>query len=397
MDFNQKIERKETYSVKWDRTEAVFNTKEQILPMWVADMDFRPPEGVLNALKERLDHGIFGYTYVADDVTDTVRNWLMHRHGWDVERGWISYSTGVVPSLGKTVLAFTDPGDKVLIQSPVYPPFFSMVKENGREVENCQLEETSEGYCIDFTAFEEAAAKPDVKLFFLCSPHNPVGRVWTKDELTQLADICLAHKVIIVADEIHSDLILEGYSHIPMASLSEDISHQTVTLSAPSKTFNLAGMQASFVIAANPDHRKKLGAVDKQQGHFTLNTMGILAMKAAYDHGEDWLNELNDYIKANADFVADELERLELPIHLARLEATYLLWLDCRELGLTDKELEKLFINAGKIGFNWGHTFGAGGEGFVRMNVACPRETVEKGIQRIQQAMASLEAASTNE
>ena len=391
MDFDKRIERGGSYSVKWDRTDIVFQTKEAILPMWVADMDFKPPEGVLNALKERIDHGVFGYTYVADDVSDSIRNWLSKRHSWDIEREWISYSTGVVPSLGKTVLAFTEPGDKVLIQSPVYPPFFSMVKENGREVENCQLEETPEGYRIDFTAFEEAAAKPEVKLFFLCSPHNPVGRVWTKDELTQLADICLAHNVVIVADEIHSDLIMEGHQHIPMASLSEDISRQTVTLSAPSKTFNLAGMQASFIVAANPEHRKKLAAVDKQQGHFTLNTMGILAMKAAYDTGETWLDELNDYIKANADFAVEELERLNLPLTASKLEATYLLWLDCRELRLSDKDLGKLFVNEGKIGFNWGPSFGAGGEGFVRMNVACPREIVEDGMWRIAKALKSLE------
>lgn len=394
MDFNQRIQRERTYSVKWDRTDAVFKTKETILPMWVADMDFMPPEGVMNALKGRLEHGIFGYTYVADDVTDSISYWLSRRHDWHVEREWISYSTGVVPSLGKTVFAFTEPGDKVLIQSPVYPPFFSMVKENDREVENCPLQETPEGYRIDFTAFEEAAAKPDVKLFFLCSPHNPVGRVWTKDELTKMADICLAHNVVIVADEIHSDLILDGHKHIPIGSLSEDINLQTITLSAPSKTFNLAGMQASFIIAANPDHRKKLAKVDKQQGHFTLNTMGILAMKAAYDTGEAWLDELNTYIKGNADFVAEELKRLNLPIKLTQPEATYLLWLDCRELGLTDSELEKLFIHEGKVGFNWGHTFGAGGEGFVRMNVACPRELVEDGMDRINQAVASLKTAS---
>ena len=387
MRFDEQIARDRTYSVKWDRTEAVFQTKEEILPMWVADMDFKPPEGVLGAMKERLEHGIFGYTFVDDEVTDTVRHWMKTRHGWGVERSWISYSTGVVPSLAKTVLAFTEPGERVLIQSPVYPPFFSVVKENGREVENCQLMESDGDYRIDFTAFEESAAKPDVKLFFLCSPHNPVGRVWTKEELTALADICLAHDVVIVADEIHSDLIMDGQTHVPMASLSEDISHQTVTLSAPSKTFNLAGLQASFVIAENKAHRKKLAEVDRSQGNFTLNTFGILAMKASYETGSEWLSELNTYIEENAKTVQAFLEKEVPEIRMAAPEATYLLWLDCRALGLDDKALEKLFVEEGKIGFNWGHTFGAGGEGFVRMNVACPRATVEEGLERMKAAI----------
>ncbi|MCR6097920.1 putative C-S lyase [Salipaludibacillus agaradhaerens] len=386
--FEQNIDRTGTFSVKWERTKEVFKTEEDVLPMWVADMDFRPPQAISDALKKRVEHGIFGYTFTGETVADAIINWLADRHGWEINKSWITYSPGVVPSIGKAIQAFTEPGDRILVQSPVYPPFFSMITDNDRKVENCPLIKKEHQYDIDFDAFEQAL-KNGVKLFILCSPHNPVGRVWTEDELRRMAELCLAHDVIIVSDEIHSDLILAGHQHVPIASLSKEIAENTITLIAPSKTFNLAGLQASVIICANHDLQKKLNVIAKRQGSFTLNTFGIVAMEAAYRYGEEWLDELLAYLKGNVDvvksYIADELPELTL----VEPEGTYLLWIDCRKLGLSDGELNHLFTHKGKIGFNPGISFGKGGEGFVRMNVACPRSTVIEGLARMKKAIHS--------
>ncbi|UJW56468.1 putative C-S lyase [Bacillus sp. A116_S68] len=386
--FEQNIDRTGTFSVKWERTKEVFKTEEDVLPMWVADMDFKPPQAISNALKKRVEHGIFGYTFTGETVADAIINWMANRHGWEINKSWITYSPGVVPSIGKTIQALTEPGDRILIQSPVYPPFFSMITDNDRTVENCPLIKKEQQYGIDFEAFEQAL-KNGVKLFILCNPHNPVGRVWTEEELRRMAELCLSHDVVIVSDEIHSDLILPGHRHIPIASLSKEVAENTITLTAPSKTFNLAGLQASVIICANHDLQKKLNAIAKRQGSFTLNTFGIVAMEAAYRYGEEWLDELLAYLKGNVDvvksYIADKLPELTL----VEPEGTYLLWIDCRKLGLSDGELNHLFTHKGKIGFNSGISFGKGGEGFVRMNVACPRSTVIEGLTRMKKALHS--------
>lgn len=387
--FEQNIDRRNTDSVKWEYTKEVFKTEQDVLPMWVADMDFRPPKAVTDALQSRVEHGVFGYTFVGDTVNEAIVTWMNKRHDWTIEKEWIQFSPGVVPSMGKIIQALTDPGDKVLVQSPVYPPFFSMVKSNNRVVEDCPLVKSDLQYDIDFDAFEQSLKK-GVKLFFLCHPHNPIGRVWRKDELQKIAELCLANDVIIVSDEIHSDLILKPHKHIPIASLSPEISQQTITLVAPSKTFNLAGLQSSAIISSNKSFRKKITTIDQQQGAFTLNLFGIIAMEAAYRHGEEWLEELITYIERNIatvkDFLAEHLPELSL----VEPEATYLLWIDCRKLNLSDTKLNHLFVEEGKIGFNPGSSFGNGGEGFVRMNVACPHSTVQEGLKRMKTALEVL-------
>ncbi|WP_280771414.1 MalY/PatB family protein [Salipaludibacillus daqingensis] len=386
--FEQNIDRRNTASVKWERTKEVFKTEQDVLPMWVADMDFRPPEAVTTALQERVEHGIFGYTFIGDNVSKAICSWMRKRHGWTVEKEWIQYSPGVVPSIGKIIQALTDPGDKILVQSPVYPPFFSMIKSNDRVVENCPLVKSDHQYDIDFNAFEQSL-KNGVKLFLLCHPHNPTGRVWKEDELRKMAELCVAHDVVIVSDEIHSDLILKPHKHIPIASLSDEIGEQTITLVAPSKTFNLAGLQSSAIISSNNSFRKKITSIDQQQGAFTLNAFGIIAMEAAYLHGEEWLEELLTYLEGNIATVKNYLVEHIPSLSLVEPEATYLLWIDCRKLGLSDAKINHLFVEEGKVGFNPGPSFGKGGEGFVRMNVACPRATVEEGLKRMKKALKS--------
>ncbi|GEL09077.1 MalY/PatB family protein [Salisediminibacterium halotolerans] len=388
--FDQKIDRNGTASMKWDRTEEIFNTKETILPMWVADMDFQPPQAVLDTMQQRLNHGIFGYTYTGTSVTEAIQTWMEKHYNWQFKSSEILYSPGVVPSISKCIQTLTNPGEKVLIQSPVYPPFFSMTTENERKIENRPLKEVNGTYTVDLADFEAAVSRDDVTMFLLCSPHNPVGRVWNEDELRGMAELCVKHNVIIVSDEIHADLTLPGYKHLPTATLSEDIDKQTITLSAPSKTFNLAGLQASFIITSNREWLEALQAFDKKNNVNMLNTFGVLAMEAAYKHGEEWLDELREYIAGNVELVYEFFRRELTPLKVKKVEATYLVWIDCRALNLDDKELNRLFIEEGQVGFNPGHSFGSGGEGFVRMNVACPRSTVQEGLERIKTAVTPL-------
>ncbi len=249
--------------------------------MWVADMDFMPPKKVLSALENRLHHGIFGYTFVGDRTAEAIFEWLNKRHDWRINKEWLQYSPGVVPAISTIIQALTEPGDKVLVQSPVYTPFFNLVKDNQRVVENSPLIYKDGRYSIDFEAFEQSL-KNGVKLFLLCNPHNPSGRVWKKNELTKIAELCHQYNVTIVSDEIHSDLVYHSHKHIPIASLDEKFANMTITLIAPSKTFNLAGLQASAMITSNPEIREKIGEVHKKQGFFTLNTFGIIGMEAAY-------------------------------------------------------------------------------------------------------------------
>ncbi|SDO25092.1 MalY/PatB family protein [Alkalicoccus daliensis] len=391
--FQEFINRKDTYSVKWDYAKTVFKSENELLPMWVADMDFHPPEAVTEAIKSRAEHGLYGYTFIADDMKETIKKWMKKRFGWEIQNEWLQFSHGVVPSIGKAVQGLTEPGDKILVQSPVYPPFFSMIKDNDRELVNCPLEEKNGKYVIDFHAFEEKL-KTGVKMFLLCSPHNPVGRVWSRGELQQIADLCLKYEVIIISDEIHGDLVFQPNKQIPIASLSPEISARTITLVAPSKTFNLAGLQASAVITENKDYRRALEKIDKKNGVSMLNTFGVLAMQAAYEHGENWLEELLVYLDGNVHLVDSFLQE-ELPqIKAIKPEATYLLWIDCRETGLSDAELNKRLIEEGRIAMNPGTSFGEGGSGFVRMNIACPRDTVQEGLKRLKKALASSSVSS---
>ncbi|WP_373893155.1 MalY/PatB family protein [Virgibacillus natechei] len=378
--FDELHDRKHTRSVKWDMLKSVFQS-DDVLPMWVADMDFKAPEAVNNALIKRAEHGIYGYTVIDDDVTNSIINWVKKHHNWSLDKEWLSFSPGVVTSLHLAIQAFTEPNDKILIQTPVYTPFYNVIEQHNREVVKNPLVLENESYTIDFADFEEKL-KQGVKIFMLCSPHNPIGRVWKQEELEEMARLCLKYDVLILSDEIHADLIYPGEHHTPIASLSEEIADQTITCMAPSKTFNLAGLQASYVITTNKDKRATFDEHLSKQGHGMLNTMGNTALEAAYVHGEAWLDELMTIIKANQEYVTEMLEK-HTDLKVIRPEGTYLLWIDCSALNLDKDSLNKFMIEKAKVGLNTGASYGEEGESFMRMNIACTKATVEEGVQRI--------------
>jgi cystathionine beta-lyase len=357
--------------------------------MWVADMDFQPPKEVIDAISSRVHHGVFGYTYVPPSTQEAIKNWIEKRHNWSIKTSSLVYHTGVVPSISTAIQSFTDTGDSVLIQSPVYTPFFDMIEKNGRQVLNSTLKLVNHRYELDFTEFEKAL-KQGPKLFLMCNPHNPGGRVWTKEELLKIGELCLQYNCLILSDEIHADLVFKPNIHVPIASLDPRFKEISLTCIAPSKTFNLAGLQASVVIIPNPTLREKFTATQLKQGQFTLNTFGIVGMEAAYRYGEEWLEELLDYIKNNIEFAKSYIQSQLPNLSWMEPEGTYLLWIDCRNLNLTPKELQNTLLQKGKIALEPGDKYGPGGEGFVRINLACPRETVEDGLARIKRAFSEL-------
>ncbi|MBS4200143.1 pyridoxal phosphate-dependent aminotransferase [Bacillus sp. FJAT-49732] len=384
--FDEKIDRKNTSSVKWDGMKAAFG-KNELLPMWVADMDFRPPSEVLDAMKKRVEHGVFGYTIIGDTTANAIINWISKRHQWDIKPSWLLYSPGVVPSIGMAIRAFTEVGDKVMLQSPVYTPFFNMIESNMREVVNSPLVLKDGRYEIDFVDFEEKL-KSGVKLFLLCSPHNPAGRVWSKEELMKIAELCREYGVIIASDEIHADIVAPPHKHFPICSLDPSFSDLIITFMAPSKTFNLAGLQSSFMVVQNAEIRKKIEDIQKNEGFHTLNTFGIIAMEAAYQYGEKWLDDATAYIRENIEILQKGIET-ELPdLEVIKPEGTYLVWVDCRKTGLSANEIRKRLIEKGRLAVNFGDSYGPGGEGFIRFNTACPRSIIEEGIERLKLAFS---------
>lgn len=386
--FNEVISRKNTRSVKWDMAGKVFQS-EDVLPMWVADMDFQAPKEVNEALIKRAEHGIYGYTVIDDDVKNAVVNWLSDRHQWTIQPEWLTFSPGVVSSLHMAIEAFTEPGDKILIQTPVYTPFYTVIKAHGREMVKNPLIDKDQYFTIDFDNFEEKL-KTGVKAFILCSPHNPVGRVWKKEELEEIARLCLKYDVMIFSDEIHADLVFPGEKHIPIASLSDEVLENTITCMAPSKTFNLAGLEASYVIAADAEKRKKLKNQFLKSGYNgLLNTMANTALEAAYTYGKPWLEELMQLLESHKNYVTEQLEA-ETNLKVTRSEGTYLLWLNCTGLGLSGKELKQFMIEKARVGLNAGLDYGDEGEQYMRMNIACPRATLEEGVNRIIDAVKNI-------
>ena len=382
MNFDQIINRRCTESVKWNKFD------EDVLPMWVADMDFRSPEPVIAALQERVAHGIFGYGFELEGLQEAIAAHLLDREDWPVALEQISFVSGVVTGFNHAIYSLTDPGDSILIQTPVYPPFLAAPEQAGRVLVENQLIRKPDGkYEIDFDDFEKKAAS-GVKLFILCSPHNPVGRVFTREELTRMAEICLAHDVLICSDEIHADLIFSESRHIPIASLSPEISAKTVTYLAPSKTFNIAGLSTSVFIAQDPVMRKQLDeSMPMLLGH--PNILGLHAARAAYQHGRPWLDAALQYLAANRDYLFDYVQNQLPGINMWRPEGTFLAWLDCRGLDLEVSPFE-FFLNEAKVGLNDGLTFGSTGEGFVRLNFGCPRAVLEDGLDRMREAVAPL-------
>lgn len=385
--FKQNINRRHTASEKWDQADKLFGGNE-LLPLWVADMDFAVPKAVTQALTERVRHGVYGYTFRTKTYLNAVCKWMSERHDWLVDTKWICHSPGVVTALNLIIDACTKPGDKLLIQPPVYPPFFKTAKNQQRELVQNPLVYQNGRYRIDFDDLESKLSDPAVKLMLLCSPHNPVGRVWEKQELLRIATLARENHVLVVADEIHSDLVLPGHRHIPFASIAPD--DYWIVCMAPSKTFNLAGLQMSTILIANPELREKY---QKQLQRFSLaepNTLGLTAAEAAFLHGSEWLDQCLITIQRNAEYVSDYLTS-ELPsLVMTPLEGTYLAWINCRRLGLSDSGLKRMLVEDAHLALNPGVTFGSEGSGFVRMNLACPLSTIHQAMNQLRKAVDQL-------
>ena len=379
-NFDKIIPREHTDCVKYDGRKEIFG-RADVLPMWVADMDFEIPDFIQNAVIKRAEHPVYGYSFMSDEYYQAIIDWVKTRHQWQIKREWMSYTPGIVPAINFAVMSYTSPGDGIIVQPPVYFPFFEAIKNNHREQLNNQLIHEDGHYRIDFNDLEEKAKS--AKLMLISHPHNPTGRCWTKEELKTIGDICVRNHVIIISDEIHNDLILPGFKHYPMASLSEEMANITVTCLAPSKTFNIAGLATSSVIIPNDDLRKRFRKTLQQLHILKGNFFGMVASTAGYRNGAPWVDALMQYIRENFDYLGEFL-KAELPaIKLTHPEATYLAWLNFRETGLSDKQIkDKLIVDAG-LGFSNGLVFGEGGQGFQRVNLATPRSIVEEACHRL--------------
>jgi len=377
-DFDEMICRRGTNSVKWDETED-----DGVLPMWVADMDFRTAPVVQEALERRVRHGIYGYVHVPGAYYDAVTGWFGRRHGWCMERGWIIYTSGVVPAISAVIKAVTEPGDKVLVQTPVYNCFFSSVRNNGCVLAENRLVYAENTYSIDFDDFERKAADPSVKVFLLCNPHNPVGRVWTADELRRMGEICMRHGVFVVSDEIHCELVMPGYEYTPFASLSEDFLMHSATCTSPSKAFNIAGLQIANITVADPKTRRKVDRAININEVCDVNPFGVEALMAAYtDRGGAWLAELTAYLHANYVFLKEYFAEKMPRLKVVTLEGTYLVWVDCSAIGKPSEVIVDELMKKHKLWLNSGNMYGECDRPFVRINIACPRARLAEGLRR---------------
>ena len=386
-NFDKIIDRDNTASVKFDLRKEVFG-KEDILPMWVADMDFETPDFIIHALKKRLEHPILGYSYRPDSYFQSIINWVKRRHQWIIKKEWISFSPGIVPAINMAIMAYTEPGDKIIVQPPVYHPFFSAIKNNNRIQVDNPLKLQYGRYFIDFKDLK--AKLKDAKMILLSNPHNPGGSVWTKEELQTLGELCVENDVLIMADEIHSDLVFKPAKYVPMALVSPEIANQTVTFIAPSKTFNMAGLATSSVIISNQSLKEEFDRILDTIHIGMGNIFGTVASEAAYNHGDEWLDELLEYLSKNMDYVEQFITEYIPEIKVIRPEGTYLMWLDCSGLNLNNKDLKDFMIQDAGLGFNDGRMFGTGGDQFMRMNVACPKITIEQALIKLKEAILSL-------
>lgn len=411
-NFDKITNRKGTNCLKYDF--AVERGKPaDVLPLWVADMDFPVSEEISKSLHAAVEHGIYGYTQPKDAYYNAVMNWMERKHNWKTKREWIVKTPGVVFALGAAVKAFTDPGDAILIQNPVYYPFTNIIRDNNRKVVDNTLvyhpvtertvvpvttDDVSEqqinnvgtvspAYQIDFEDFERKIEQEHVKLFILCNPHNPVGRVWTVEELQKLGEICLRHHVIVVSDEIHNDFVYPGYEHTVFANVDPRFAEFTLTCTAPSKTFNLAGLQISNIFIPNENLRKAFKTEIDRTGYDEPNALGVVACEAAYRAGEDWLEQLRAYLLKNLNFLRDFLQEKIPQIHLVEPEGTYLVWLDCSELGITGKELDQFIVDKAGLWLDGGSMFGPSGAAFQRVNIACPQATLELALNKLKAAV----------
>ena len=396
--FDNVINRKGTHSVKWEYVQSDTNPEklleaaklpggDRIIPMWVADMDFPSPAPVVEALKRRAEHGIFGYTVPGASYFRSVAGWFSRRHGWNIDPEWICVAFGVVPALHLLVRTFTSPGYKVLIQRPVYYPFFNVIERNGCGIENNPLIYRHNRYTMDFADLAEKARDPSVKMAILCSPHNPVGRVWSEEEITRFAQICLENGVLVISDEIHCDLVYRGFSFTPLARINGRFRDNSIICTSPSKTFNLAGLQTSNIIISNGELRRRFKQTLRSNGIFGINPFGQTALEAAYNDGEEWLEQVLDYLEGNLhdlkSFAAEKLPG----VALVQPEATYLAWMDFRNLGLEVAELRRFMLEKAGVQFDEGSIFGPEGDGFERINIACPRSILREALDRIERTL----------
>lgn len=376
-NFDEIVNRRGSDSVKWDES-----NDPDMLPMWVADMDFRTAPPVLEAVRQRAEHGVFGYEHVPSSYYDALIGWFSRRHGWTMKREWIIYTTGVVPAVSAVVKAVTKPGDRVLVQTPVYNCFFSSIRNNGCTVEESPLVYEDGTYHIDFDDFERRASLPDVTAFVLCNPHNPAGRVWTEQELRRMGDICLRHGVFVIADEIHCDIVMPGYRYIPFASLSDDFLAHSATCTAPTKTFNIAGLQIANIAVADEETRRRVDKAININEVCDVGPFGVVALQAAYNKGEEWLGELIQYLSENyaylTAFFAEHLPMLPV----LKLEGTYLVWVDCTVLNRTSSTIVEELKQSEKLWLNDAEMYGERTRPFVRINIACPRATLIDGLNR---------------
>ncbi len=386
-DFDTVIDRNHTNCLKYDfKTER--GMEEDVLPLWVADMDFQTLPEIRSCLQEVVSHGIFGYSDGKEDYFAAVQGWYARHFGWEIKKEWLIKTPGVVYAIAAAVAAYTNEGDAVLIQQPVYYPFGQMIRENKRKLVNNPLQQRDGHYEIDFADFEQKIVEHHVKLFLLCSPHNPVGRVFEEWELKKLGDICIRHHVIVLSDEIHSDFTYPGHTHHVFASLGEVYANQCVICTAPSKTFNLAGLQISNILIPNEKLRHAFESAVTRTGYSQAGIMGLVATQAAYEHGDEWVAELKAYLYENLNFVREYLKENLPQIRLIEPEGTYLLWLDFCGLGLTEKELEELVVKKAKLWLDRGAVFGAEGRGFERINIACPRSTLKQALDQLKNAIS---------
>lgn len=380
-NFDEDINRAGTDCYKYDMRKDIFGT-DDLLPMWVADSDFKTAPEVMDAIEARCKHGVFGYTFTADDYFNAIIHWNKSRHNWDIQKEWIHFSPGVVPSLNMAVMSLTEPGDNVIVQTPVYFPFYSAITAHERNIIRNPLLLEDGRYHMDLDDLKKKIDKK-TKLLFLCSPHNPTSNVWSKNELLEICQLCVENDIIILSDEIHADLIFSGFKHIPTATLSEEIAQRTITLMAPSKTFNIAGLSSSYIVSKNKELLDKMTWLLKNLHLTNGNLFGLTATIAAYTKGAAWVDEMMVYIENTARYV-DEFLKANLPeVELIEPEGTYLLWLDFQKTGIARKELNEILINKAKVGFSDGAMFGKEGAGFQRMNIACPKSYVEHALKSI--------------
>ena len=382
-NFDEIVVRRGSNSYKWDATEH-----EDVLPLWVADMDFKAAPAIRKALAERVEHGVFGYTKVPDAYYDAIIQWFSRRHGWQIKRKWMQYTIGVVPAISCIIKAISMPGDKVLVSTPVYNCFFSSIKNNGCEIVESPLRRKDDlSYEIDFDEFEQKCADEKVVAYLLCNPHNPCGRVWTKEELTRIGEICRKHGVWVISDEIHNEIVMPGHRYTPFASLSEDNRRCSVTCVSPSKSFNLAGLQIANIICSDVALSRRIDRAININEVCDVNPFGVVATIAAYNESEDWIDELNSYIWKNYE----TLKRM-LALPITPLEGTYLAWVDCssicQKLSMNSEKLEEYLMEKAKVYLNAGTMYGKAGEGFMRINLACPNVILTEALKRLHSCFA---------